>query len=55
MPPRAQVRLSCIFGFSGLFGSMAGATGITGGVFVEYVEDYFGPRTTQMAADRLPQ
>lgn len=22
---------------------------------LEYVEDYFGPRTTQMIVDRLPQ
>jgi hypothetical protein len=22
---------------------------------LEYVEDFFGPRTTQMPADRLPQ
>ena len=27
----------------------------TGGVFAEYVEDFFGPRTTQMLADHLPQ
>ncbi len=27
----------------------------TGSVFVEYVEDFFGPRTTQMFANRLPQ
>jgi len=29
--------------------------GKTGGVLLEHIEDFFGPRTTQMAADRLPQ
>jgi hypothetical protein len=29
--------------------------GKTGDVFVEYVEDFFGPRMTQMVADRSPQ
>ena len=27
----------------------------TGSVFAEYVEDFYGPRTTQMPADHLPQ
>ena len=27
----------------------------TGNVFAEYVEDFYGPRTTQMPADHLPQ
>jgi hypothetical protein len=27
----------------------------TGNVFAEYVEDFYGPRTTQMSADHLPQ
>jgi hypothetical protein len=27
----------------------------TGRVFAEYVEDFSGPRTTQMPADHLPQ
>ena len=30
-------------------------SGKTGGVFAEYIEDFFGPRTTQMVADRSPQ
>ncbi len=40
---------------------MSGARpGKTGGVFaailsLQYVEDFFGPRTLQMVADRLPQ
>jgi hypothetical protein len=27
----------------------------TGGYSLEYVEDFLGPRTKQMPADRLPQ
>ena len=27
----------------------------TGSVFAEYIEDFYGPRTTQMPADHLPQ
>ena len=29
--------------------------GKTGGYSLEYVEDYFGPRTTQMVVDHSPQ
>ena len=27
----------------------------TGSIFAEYVEDFYGPRTTRMPADHLPQ